>query len=91
MIDTNVLYGLVFNDGHCKADNALDILNENIGIVTYGTLFETFDRYRNQKENLLAILKFINDHNFEVAGNSTKEDDLFWLLLYSEKELSDLG
>lgn len=46
VVDTNVLYGLAFNDEiHCITENALNILKGNIGSVTYGTLFEAFDRY----------------------------------------------
>ena len=53
VVDTNVLYGLAFNDEiHCITENAFNVLKGNIGIVTYGTLFEAFDRYRNQKESL---------------------------------------
>lgn len=92
VVDTNVLYGIVFDDGaHCITENALDVLKGNIGIVTYGTLFEAFDRYRNQKDILQKILRFLNEHRFEVAGSSEKDDELFWTLLYSEKELSDIG
>ncbi len=91
VIDTNVLYGIVFKDGRCNLDNALKILTENMGIVTYGTLFEAFDRYKDNKDDLIAILKFLDDYKFEVAGNSKKDNELFWKLIYSEKELSDLG
>ncbi len=91
VVDTNVLYGLVFKDGHCNLDNTLNILTGNTGIVTYGTLFEAFNRYKDNKDDLLAILKFLDDYKFEVAGNSKKDSELFWKLIYSEKELSDLG
>lgn len=91
VVDTNVLYGLVFKDGRCNIDNTLNILTGNTGIVTYGTLFEAFNRYKDKKDNLIAILKFLDDYKFEVAGNSKKDDELFWKLIYSEKELSDLG
>lgn len=91
VIDTNVLYGLVFKDGRCNLDNTLNILTGNTGIVTYGTLFEAFNRYKDKKDDLIAILKFLDDYKFEVAGNSKKDDELFWKLIYSEKELSDLG
>lgn len=40
---------------------------------------------------MVAILKFLNEYKIEVAGNSKKDDELFWKLVYSEKELSDLG
>lgn len=91
VVDTNVLYGLVFKDGRCNLDNTLNILTGNMGIVTYGTLFESFNRYKDKKEDLIAILKFLDDYKFEVAGNSKKDDELFWKLIYSEKELSSLG
>lgn len=92
VVDTNVLYGLAFNDEiHCITENAFNVLKGNIGIVTYGTLFEAFDRYRNQKESLQKILRFLNEHKFEVTGNSEKDDELFWTLMYGEKELSDIG
>lgn len=92
VVDTNVLYGLAFNDEiHCITENAFNVLKGNIGIVTYGTLFEAFDRYRNQKESLQKILRLLNEHKFEVTGNSEKDDELFWTLMYGEKELSDIG
>lgn len=91
VVDTNVLYGLVFKDGRCNLDNTLSILTGNIGIVTYGTLFEAFNRYKDKKDDLITILKFLDDFKFEVAGNSKKDDELFWRLIYSEKKLSDLG
>lgn len=92
VVDTNVLYGLAFKDEkHCNVENALTVLNRNRGIVTYGTLFEAFDRYKNQKENLLKILKFLSEYKFEVAGNSKKDNELFWTLIYNERELSDIG
>ncbi|WP_289773642.1 hypothetical protein [Phocaeicola sartorii] len=91
VIDTNVLYGLVFKDGRCNLDNTLNVLTGNKGIVTYGTLFEAFNRYKDKKEDLITIIKFLDDYKFEVAGNSKKDDELFWKLIYSEKELSDLG
>ena len=91
VVDTNVLYGLVFKDGRCNLDSTLNILTGNTGIVTYGTLFEAFNRYKDKKDDLLAILKFLDDYKFEVAGNSKKDAELFWKLIYSEKELSDLG
>lgn len=91
VVDTNVLYGLVFKGGRCNLSNALNILTENTGIVTYGTLFEAFNRYKDKKDDLIAIIKFLDNYKFVVAGNSKKEDELFWKLIYSEKELSDLG
>lgn len=91
VVDTNVLYGLVFKDGRCNLNNTLNVLRESTGIVTYGTLFEAFNRYKDKRENLVAILKFLDDYKFEAAGNSKKDDELFWKLIYSEKELSDLG
>ena len=91
VVDTNVLYGIVFKDGRCNLDNTLNILSGNTGVVTYGTLFEAFTRYKNEKDDLITILKFLDDYKFEVAGNSKKENELFWKLIYSEKELSDLG
>ena len=91
VIDTNVLYGLAFKDGRCNLDNTLNVLMGNKGIVTYGTLFEAFNRYKDKKDDLIAILKFLDNYKFEVAGNSKKDDELFWKLIYSEKELSDLG
>lgn len=90
VVDTNVLYGLVFSDEkHCNTENALNVLGGNTGIVTYGTLFEAFDRYKNQKEKIYKILRFLNEYKFEVVGNSEKDDELFWTLMYGEKELSD--
>lgn len=91
VVDTNVLYGIVFKDGRCDLDNALSILTGNTGIVTYGTLFEAFNKYKDKKDDLTTILKFLDDYKFEVAGNSKKDDELFWKLIYSERELSDLG
>lgn len=92
VVDTNVLYGLAFNDEiHCITENAFNVLKGNIGIVTYGTLFEAFDRYRNQKESLQKILRLLNEHKFEVTGNSEKDEELFWTLMYGGKELSDIG
>lgn len=91
VIDTNVLYGIVFEDGHGNLNNILNVLIGNIGIVTYGTLFEAFNRYKDKKEDLIKIIKFLDDYKFKVAGNSKKDDELFWKLIYSEKELSDLG
>ena len=91
MVDTNILYGIVFKDGRCNLEKALNILTENTGIVTYGTLFEAFDKHKNKKDDLIAIIKFLDDYKFEVAGNSEKDNELFWTLIYSEKELSDLG
>lgn len=41
VVDTNVLYDLVFKNGCCNLDNTLNILTGNMGIVTYGTPFET--------------------------------------------------
>lgn len=91
VVDTNILYGIVFKDGRCNLEKALNILTENTGIVTYGTLFEAFDKHKNKKDDLIAIIKFLDDYKFEVAGNSKKDNELFWTLIYSEKELSDLG
>lgn len=91
VVDTNVLYGLVFKDGRCNWNNTIKILAGNIGIVTYGTLFEAFSKHKDKNGDLVAILRFLDDHKFEVAGNSKKDDELFWQLIYSEKELSDLG
>ena len=91
VVDTNILYGIVFKDGRCNLEKALNILTENTGIVTYGTLFEAFDKHKNKKDDLIAIIKFLDDYKFEVAGNSKKDNELFWRLIYSERELSDLG
>lgn len=91
VVDTNILYGIVFEDGRCNLEKALNILTENTGIVTYGTLFEAFDKHKNKRDDLIAIIKFLDDYKFEVAGNSEKDNELFWILIYSEKELSDLG
>ena len=91
VVDTNVLYSLVFNMNRCNLNNTLAILTGNKGIITYGTLFEAFTKYKEKKENLYAILKFLDDYKFEVAGNSKKDNELFWKLIYSEKKLSDLG
>lgn len=91
VVDTNVLYGVVFKNGCCDLDNTLSILTGNTGIVTYGTLFEAFNKYKDKKDDLIAILKFLDAYKFEVAGSSKKDDELFWKLIYSERELSDLG
>lgn len=91
VMDTNVLIGILFEQNRCNINKTLNVLRENTGIVTYGTLFEVFNRRKDKREDLVAILKFLNDYKLEVAGNSKKDDELFWKLVYSEKELSDLG
>ena len=48
VVDTNILYGIVFKDGRCNLEKALNILTENTGIVTYGTLFEAFDKHKER-------------------------------------------
>ena len=90
VIDTNVLYDLVFDDGHCNGDNVISTINGNISVVTYGTLFEAFSKHKS-KEAQLSILSFLNHYKFEVAGNSQENDDLFWKLVYYEGELTELG
>lgn len=89
VVDTNVLYGIVFKDGRCNLDNTLNILRRSKGIVTYGTLFEAFNKYKDKKDDLIAILKFLDDYKFEVFGNSKKDNELFWKLIFNEKQLSD--
>lgn len=91
VMDTNVLIGILFEQNRCNINKTLNVLRENTGIVTYGTLFEVFNRRKDKREDLVAILKFLNDYKIEVAGNSKKDDELFWKLVYSEKELPDLG
>ena len=67
VIDTNVLYGLVFKDGRCNLDNTLNVLMGNKGIVTYGTLFEAFNRYKDKKEDLITIINLNYSRRYKPA------------------------
>lgn len=92
VIDTNVLYGIVLNDGRCNLSHVLNILNKNKGIVTYATLFEAFDKFKTEKSYISDIMKFLNDYKIEVAGLIENEEnkELFWELVYKESELSEI-
>lgn len=98
VIDTNVLYGIIFDDGRCNVSRVLELLNENVGIITYATLFEAFNKFKSDKAYIYDIMKILTRYKIEVADIvENKEDkELFGQLVYketelSEKEIDDLG
>lgn len=91
VIDTNVLYRVSFGECKCcNLTNASEVLNNNYCIVSYATLFEAFNRYKDEKNKLRVVLECMNKYRIDVAASEENIDNVddFWKLIYSEN-LSD--